>query len=117
MYDITRFDTFLHLKDWLKDINESVEGFPLIIIVGNKTDLIRYRRVEKEVGQKFAEENGFLFEEISVKNNDIMNVFNKLCENIIEKIRTNKIEVGIETGIKLGGNNIPINKSSPSKCC
>lgn len=50
----------------------------IYIIVGNKIDN-QNRVVSEESGQRYADENGFFFHEMSVKNN---NNVNKLFEDI-----------------------------------
>ena len=65
VYDITNKNSFDHLPEWIKFIN-NIEN-SIIIIVGNKIDLENKRVVLFEDGKKFAEENNFEIFEISAK--------------------------------------------------
>lgn len=39
VYDITRKETFLHLKSWLDDVKETASKEICVILIGNKQDL------------------------------------------------------------------------------
>ena len=61
----------------------------IFALVGNKSDLKDSRQVTLEEGQKFAEENNFIFQEISAKENegfsDLFN--NKIFEEIKSRFK------------------------------
>ena len=65
VYDITYKNSFNHLPDWIKFIN-NIENTN-IVIIGNKIDLENNRVVSFEEGKKFAEENNYEIFEISAK--------------------------------------------------
>ncbi len=65
VYDITNKNSFNHLPDWIKFIN-NIENTN-IVIIGNKIDLENNRLVSFEEGKKFAEENNYEIFEISAK--------------------------------------------------
>ena len=65
VYDITNRDTFAHLPEWIKFIN-NIENTN-IIIVGNKIDLEDNREINFEEGKKFAEANNCEIFEVSAK--------------------------------------------------
>ena len=65
VYDVTNKNSFNHLPDWIKFIN-NIENTN-IVIIGNKIDLEDNREVTFEEGKKFAEENNFEIYEISAK--------------------------------------------------
>ena len=65
VYDITNKNSFNHLPDWIKFIN-NIENTN-IVIIGNKIDLENNRVVSFEEGKKFAEENNYEIFEISAK--------------------------------------------------
>lgn len=66
VYDITKKETFAHLPDWIKFIN-NIENTN-IIIVGNKIDLEESREINFEEGKKFAEANNCEIFEVSAKD-------------------------------------------------
>lgn len=53
-YDITRPNTLAALADWVKEILNAIGECPSIL-VGNKLDLTSERKVEQDLGQKFAD--------------------------------------------------------------
>jgi len=57
VYDITRRETFNHLKGWLAEVREHSTKDMVIMLIGNKNDLEHKRAVTYEEGRKFAEEN------------------------------------------------------------
>ncbi|KAM7277590.1 hypothetical protein ACFE04_004724 [Oxalis oulophora] len=67
VYDITRRETFYHLANWLKEVQEVAKHKMIITLVGSKCDLARKREVSTEEGQQFAKEHGLLFIEASAK--------------------------------------------------
>ena len=97
VYDITNKNSFDHLSDWIKFIN-NIEN-SIIIIVGNKIDLEDKRVILFEDGKQFADQNNFEIYEVSAKEgtglldmliNSIASlaVFEKLNEE-----KTNKEEI------------------------
>ena len=85
VYDIASKTSFDHLPDWIKDLSNVNLDEVIFALVGNKNDLENNREVTKEEGLKYAEENNYIFEEISAKTGD---GFSKLFyKKIFEKIR------------------------------
>ena len=55
------------------------------MIVGNKIDLQKERRVDREMGKKFAKQQRALFVETSAANNiNVANAFEELVKKILE---------------------------------
>ena len=83
MYDITKRISYDSINKWMKDIKEmKEEDFP-ILLLGNKIDLEERRQVNKEEGQKLANEFNIDFYEISNKDGTNINEAG-LC--IIQKV-------------------------------
>jgi small GTP-binding protein len=86
VYDISSKESFIHLSDWLQELENVKKDEVIFALVGNKSDLKDNRQVTLEEGQKFAEENNFIFQEISAKENE---GFSDLFNNkIFEEIKT-----------------------------
>ena len=71
VYDITDLKSFNECKNYcrpaiLEKCNEDIK----VMLVGNKADLEDERKISKEEGLKFAEENNYLFRETSCLNLD-----------------------------------------------
>ena len=54
VYDITRKETFIHVKKWLEEIKSNISEQITIILIGNKKDLENKREVSYEEGESFA---------------------------------------------------------------
>ena len=85
VYDISNKDSFVNLSQWLKDLTNVNMDEVILCIVGNKIDLNDKRAINAEEGKKFAEERGFIFQEISAKTGEgFSDLFYK---NLFEQIR------------------------------
>ena len=85
VYDITCKDSFMHLSDWLKDLTNLKKEEVIFALVGNKIDIADKREVTLEEGQKYAEDQGFIFQEVSAKSGDgFSDLFYK---SLFERIR------------------------------
>jgi Ras-related protein Rab-1A len=115
VYDITNRESFDHVHNWLTELETyAPPGIP-ILLVGNKSDMVKQRMVLEEEGILLAKDYNMEFVETSAKNNNnIENAFLSLAEKIkmIQKpIRDKQIE---QSSIKI----TPVaNTSSKRKCC
>jgi small GTP-binding protein len=84
-YDITKRETFEHLKEWISEARQYIKEAP-IVIVGNKIDLIDERVVSKREGEAFAQDIGALgFYETSAKTGENLDtMFNTLTNEVLE---------------------------------
>ena len=97
MYDITNLDSFEHIGNWIKYIQNINDNIP-IILVANKCDLYDDRIVSQKEGKDLAIKYNFTFVETSGKNNiNVNTTFVKICEEIIAKaeMRMNSIDSDI----------------------
>ena len=79
----------------------------LMILIGNKIDLIEKREVTYEEGKEFADKNDMLFFETSAKTgNNIDNVFYDSASNIVQKMENGFYDLSdVSCGIKKSVNN------------
>jgi len=84
VYDITNLESFQNLQKWL-DIVKNESSIVCKILVGNKNDLEKDRKVTFEQGKKFAKKNGMKFLETSAKENTNVNeIFLTMMKEIIK---------------------------------
>ena len=84
VYDITDRKSFDDIVSWIEQIKESGGEHTKNIIVGNKLDLEKSRKVDKEEGEKLAENYDYLFIEASAQSGkNIDKVFNILAKSIL----------------------------------
>ena len=108
IYDVTNVQTFENVKQWVSQIREEASANVIIYIAGNKIDMEEERKVNKEEGEKLAEELGLPFVETSAKSGiNINETFEDLVERI-DKIYGNSPQ-------KVTRNNLY--KAKDKKCC
>ncbi|CAD8048978.1 unnamed protein product [Paramecium sonneborni] len=90
VYDITQEKTFQSVINWLKDIRDQTDKDVVIMLVGNKKDIVDQKEDERKISygyaSDFAQQNGLLFEEISAYTGEnIEKIFNILAQAIIKR--------------------------------
>jgi len=73
VYDITRMDTFANLEKWDADIEHHCKDSRndvVRMVVGNKIDLSEQRQVTQEDAQRWAEDRGMLYMEVSATDTE-----------------------------------------------
>ena len=119
VYDITASLTFSSLDRWLKELRENADHNIVVMLVGNKNDMVDLRAVSREDGMNFAKEKDLLFIETSAK--DAVNVQESFL-NLIEAIVTQYSKTGFEGGNSTAnpGPGISVsseNNDEESSCC
>ena len=117
VYDISRKYTFDEIRYYL-DLIDYARPNVIVALVGNKLDIeydddyYYHREVTTEEGQKFADENNFLFYETSGK--DGTNV-NELFNDLVDRIFLNDQDIQQINTITINNTNTNINKTRPPK--
>ncbi|KAL8218320.1 hypothetical protein R6Q57_021693 [Mikania cordata] len=85
VYDITRMGTFENLRKWLHELREHGDRDMVIVLVGNKSDLVDSREVDIEDGQSLAQLEDLCFMETSAKENlNVEDAFLQMITKIFE---------------------------------
>lgn len=83
MYDITNHLSFINVQKRLAELRQNVEEVKMILI-GNKCEQEKCRRVSYNEAAELAEENGMMFLETSALNSEnIIEAFEMLITGII----------------------------------
>lgn len=83
VYDITKRQTFDHVARWVEELRAHADASIVIMLVGNKVDLVDQRAVSSEDAAEFAEDQGLFFSETSALNGDnIETSFLRVLEEI-----------------------------------
>jgi small GTP-binding protein len=90
VFDLTRKETFDHVKDWLKELTTFAGKVPFVL-VGNKADLAE-KKVTEEEGKKYAQELGAIdYIETSAKTGQkVEDAFEKIIKNVVETLAKKK---------------------------
>jgi GTPase SAR1 family protein len=121
VYDVTKRFTFTDIQRWLSELRQYAEPDCIVMLVGNKFDLIeknnRKREVTYEEAKAFAEENKLLFYETSALSSYKVNeCFEDLLQEIYnERRKVTNVQKQMYTNIvKLATKD---KKIEEKKCC
>ena len=120
VFDITKEDSFEHIKNWLTNSEDCKKDFKKIL-VGNKLDLEEEREVNKERMEKFAEKSNMKCFEISAKRGvNVELIFREIAELIL----ANKTDEEIKNefvirphSLNLKSNDDNYSFARKKKCC
>jgi small GTP-binding protein len=65
LFDLGARESFGNIEVWLKDLREVARNDVVVVLIGNKADLVDRRQISKEEAQAFAEKNRMLYFETS----------------------------------------------------
>ena len=121
VYDISRKSTFENIDNWLLDLKTNGDKNILIILIGNKADLLEKREVSIEEAQTKAEQYNIAFLETSAKTGDnIVKAFTELVTQVYNtNISTQQNNFEIEENNSDGVNlvNKSEEKTKKKGCC
>ena len=95
VYDITREETFNAIENfYINEINNNCKENIIIILLGNKTDLEKDRKISKQKGSELADKYKFFFMETSCeKNHNVADAFETLIIATNTELEKEKLNV------------------------
>eukprot|EP01083_Nonionella_stella_P161637 529707_1 len=112
VYDITDEQSFLNIRNWIRNIEQHAANNVQKLLMGNKCDMFDDRVISKDRGQDLADEYGIKFFETSAKTDtNVKRAFVSITTDIVQ----NKI-LTQENTKNVNFNDPPKPKSGPS-CC
>jgi Ras-related protein Rab-2A len=98
VYDVTDRKSFESLESWINDVRR-FEPTIIIVLIGNKIDLVKNRVVSTEEGKAFADSHNIGFFETSAKSTENINEsFGHVIDKIHNKIVDKTLNVATFTG-------------------
>ena len=86
VFDLTKFDTFTRLRNWIEDVKENVSPESEMALAGNKADLLDLREVSQETINDFSKQYNLNYFEISAKSGyGINEIFDYLIKKLSSK--------------------------------
>ena len=107
IYDITNIKSYDNIKKWINEIKEEISENVTIVLIGNKIDNEKERKISKEQGVKLANDYNVSFFETSAKTGEGIN---ESVFYLVQKILENDPEV------KKRGKSLKF-KNKKKKCC
>lgn len=95
VYDVTSRQSFLNIQRWVEEVRAERGADVIIVLVGNKTDLVDKRQVSIEEGDAKARELNVIFIETSAKAGfNIKALFRKIAAALpgLESLTASKQE-------------------------
>ena len=90
VYDITKKETFDGVKVWMSECVNNAGSDRVIVIVGNKCDLIEEEKVTYEEAKSYADSLNALFFVTSAKDGTNVNqVFLAICSQLVPELKDN----------------------------
>ncbi|KAK4267040.1 hypothetical protein QN277_023881 [Acacia crassicarpa] len=93
VYDITKRQSFDHVARWVEELRAHADNSIVIMLIGNKADLVDLRAVPTEDAVEFAEDQGLFFSETSALNGEnVESAFFQLLEEINRAVSKKALE-------------------------
>ncbi|OIW10869.1 hypothetical protein TanjilG_27815 [Lupinus angustifolius] len=120
VYDVASRQTFLNTTKWIEEVQTERGGDVIIVLVGNKTDLVEKRQVSIEEGEAKAHELNVMFIETSAKAGfNIKALFRKIAAALpgMETLSSAKQEDMVDVNLKSSSGNAQSQPQSSGCAC
>ncbi|KAL8047153.1 hypothetical protein ABFS82_08G226100 [Erythranthe guttata] len=118
VYDVANRQSFLNTMKWTEEVRTERGRDVIIVLVGNKTDIVDKRQVSSEEGDHKARELGVIFIETSAKAGfNIKPLFRKIAGALpgMEILSPRKQEGMVDVDLKPASNTYS-NEQQPGSC-
>ncbi|VVD02803.1 ras-related protein Rab-21-like [Leptidea sinapis] len=115
VYDITDEDSFIKVKNWVKELKKMLGSEIVLVIAGNKCDLEHERSVERIEAERYAGMVGAKHYYTSAKlNQGVEELFLDLTRELVERFEQNaQADVTRTSRVLVVEDEAP----APSSCC
>ena len=88
VFDVANLGSFERAKTWVKDLMEKANPDIIIALCGNKIDLEDSRVVKKDDAEKYANDIGSFYTEVSAKlDKNVNELFDKIVQKMPKEIQ------------------------------
>jgi len=115
VYDITDDQSFLNIRNWIRNIEQHAAEHVNKILIGNKCDIEKSRGVTTERGQLLADEYEIKFFETSAKNDiNVKEAFTSIAQDI-----KNRLMASNDNSTTNNRQGVALDQDGPKskKCC
>ncbi|GAA0147276.1 small GTPase [Lithospermum erythrorhizon] len=119
VYDVVNRQSFLNTSKWIEEVRNERGSDVIIVLVGNKTDLVDKRQVSIEDGEAKAKESNIMFIESSAKAGfNIKPLFRKIATSLpgMEKLSSTKQEEMVDVNLKPTTSNARMQQQGGCAC-
>ncbi|URE00235.1 ras-related protein [Musa troglodytarum] len=119
VYDVASRQSFLNTSKWIEEVRTERGSDIIIVLVGNKTDLVDKRQVPTEEGEAKAQELGVMFIETSAKAGfNIKALFRKIAAALpgMENLSSAKQEDMVDVNLRSSNANSSQSQSQSGGC-
>lgn len=119
VYDVSNRQSFLNTARWVDEVRTERGKDVVIVLVGNKTDLVDKRQVSVEEGESKTKEFGALMIETSAKAGfNIKGLFRKIAGALpgMDAVSQTKQDDYVDINLKTTTNNTPSQAQSAGGC-
>lgn len=120
VYDVANRQSFLNTARWVEEVRTERGSDVIIVLVGNKTDLVDKRQVSIEEGDAKAREFGVMYIETSAKAGfNIKALFRKIAAALpgMEALTSAKQEDLVDVNLKPNSSTAPTETKSGGCAC
>ena len=94
VFDVTNRESFQKLATWVEEGEQGAPPTAVMVMIGNKTDLVDQRAVSTPEAQDFAQQHGLtLFETSALSGDKIEDAFIKTAHVVHAKVRDGTIDL------------------------
>ncbi|GJS36767.1 Ras-related protein RabH1e [Tanacetum coccineum] len=115
VYDVANRQSFLNTSKWIEEVRTERGSDVIIVLVGNKTDLVDKRQVSIEEGDAKAREHGVMFVETSAKAGFNIKIAAALPG--MEQLSSTKQEDMVDVNLKSAANTNQSDQQSGGCAC
>ncbi|KAG0696854.1 Ras-related protein RABF2b [Chionoecetes opilio] len=91
VFDLTCYDTFTDVKSWAHELMSHVDGELMMVVVGNKTDLLEERVVGAAAATDYTASIGaYFFETSALDNTGVKEMFYAVAARMVQQSKSKK---------------------------